>query len=232
MVTFDDAVSSLASSKLPLVCVDTCIWLDFLRGRFNSSRARDGIEKLRCFNNKDFRIVVPSQVLVEYNRNKGGRMAEYASILKGISSDFNKYLEDIKERNFPGLTTLREDYMDFIKNTYESSVNKLFDAIIVYKVTEDMYKKGAIRSCERLGPAARRGSSAADSVIVESFIELVDKLRSLGFQLTSYFLTSNTNDFSDPRNKELIHPDLKDEFNNKNINYFSDFLRFINLGKY
>ena len=218
---------------LPVVCIDTCVWLDFFRGRVAAKRARDELDALQQSMAKSFVVAIPDQVQIEYNRNKRAVLSEYAATLRNTSDSVEKYIEDFKEVASPTQISLRGDYEQHVLNRYVNYVDAAFCRCVVFKIEQVHYARGARRSCEIRAPAAsKRGRSTADCVIIESFFPFVDMLRARGYKNNAYFLTSNTADFSDSQKSDEVHADLKGEFSRLGISYESVLPRFLNRNSF
>lgn len=80
---------------------------------------------------------------------------------------------------------------------------------------------------EILGLAHKRESekkypakiNVKDTVIIEEYFDLSSKLRNKEFGKSIVFLTSNYKDYSDEENKNIIHNDMKSEFDRFDIEY-------------
>lgn len=231
-VDFAPAVQEVKKRNLPIACLDTCVWLDFLRGRYEAKQARDLFAKLKCRSGIDFTIVIPDQVQIEFKRNKDEAVYGYVSQLKEISTLFAKFHEDFLDAIDPTLVLLNGDFDQAVRSCYELPVMALLNSSVIYKPLSGHYEAAGLRSCLRKAPSKRRSSSSADSLIVESFIGLVANLRSSGFSHNAYFVTVNTSDFSDEKDKLAIHGDLDAEFTHNGIQYVCDSRRFIHMKAY
>lgn len=230
---FISGVNAIRNKQLPVACVDTCVWLDFFRGRVPSSEIRTNMRLMSQLMGTNFIVVMPEQVKKEYIRNKAGVSAGFVSALKQASAAVDKFMEDFRELCDPRQLSLRGNFEQHIVNRYVKFVDDAIANSIVYKVELSHYAKGALRSCTCLAPAAeKQGRSTADCVILESFLSFVQELRSQGYNEHAYFLTSNTADFSDSQKPDEVHADLRVEFSQLGISYESVLPRFLNRNSF
>ncbi len=230
---FISGVKEVLNKRLPVVCIDTCVWLDFFRGRVESSVTRSNMRLMLQRMGTNFIVAIPEQVKKEYIRNKSRASDEFVLALRRTGEAVDKFMDDFREVCDPRQISLRGDFEQHILNRYVNCVDGAITNSIVYEIESLHYAQGALRSCACLAPAAKKqGRSTADCVIVESFLSFVQELRSQGYKENAYFLTSNTADFSDPNRSEDVHADLKADFDRLMICYETKIMRFLNLKGY
>ena len=230
---FISGVKEVLDKCLPVACVDTCVWLDFFRGRVESSVVRSNMKLMLQLMGTNFIVAIPVQVKREYIRNKSRVSDAFVLELKKASESVDKFMDDFRELCDPRQLSLRGNFEQHILNRYVKYVDDAIANSIVYGVESSHYAKGALRSCKCLAPASeKQGRSTADCVIVESFLSFVQELRSQGYNKNAYFITSNTKDFSDPNRSEDVHADLKTEFDKLMICYETKITRFLNRKGY
>lgn len=232
-VDFISGVKAALDKRLPVACVDTCVWLDFFRGRVPSSEIRTNMRLMSHLMGTSFIVAIPEQVKREYIRNKASVSDGFVLALKKVSAAVDKFMDDFRELCYPRQISLSGNFDQHILNRYVKFVDDAITNSIVYEVESSHYAKGALRSCTCLAPAAeKQGRSTADCVILESFLSFVENLRSRGYNQNAYFLTSNTADFSDPQKSDEVHPDLKGEFSRLCICYETVLPRFLNRERF
>lgn len=222
-----DCAAAVLAANLPVVCIDTCVWLDFFRGRQPAASVRKLLQDFKTLVGVLFLVVIPEQVQVEYNRNKGTARNSYERTLRYAAENYNKLLLDFQEVMGSALPNMTGDFATFVENRYVFPVDKILKSVMVMEPAQVDYAKGAQRACLQKAPSAEKGKSIADCVIVESFMSLVDVLRAQGYKRKAYFVTANTSDFSDPTNPVMVHPDLQSDFNRLQIVYETNMSKFV-----
>lgn len=231
-VDFSTAVKSVLSKALPIACLDTCVWLELIRGRLSAKESQDLYLKLKALIGKKIDIVIPNQIQVEFNRNKGDVVRGYVSTLNRISKEYEKYHSDFLQCIDPTLILLNGDFQAYIASRYEFPVENLLNSSTIFTPLPGHYEASSQRACLRIAPSKRKQSSSADSLIFEAYVGLVAQLRASGWRNGSYFVTLNTSDFSEPAKPDLPHPEISSELNLNKIEYFSNLQKFVNKKSY
>ena len=88
---------------------------------------------------------------------------------------------------------------------------------IVIKTSSKILELSAKRGCEKKAPFSSGRNSVADAVILESFLEFLSKHKMLGKVCSFSFVSSNTSDFCDPKDKRKPHPQLRGDLTKEGV---------------
>ena len=223
-------VDKVRKADLPVFCIDTCIWLDFFRGRRRAEEIKDLIKELDSGIGCNYSIVYPEQVVKEYSRHKSNVREEFRRIFLDMRKTYSEYLDDLRKYISPTLVEIKSDFNDLILNEYIMPIERVMKKGIEYELTDDIYVKGAKRSCSRIAPSINKDDSTADSVILESFYDFAKRLRDAGFTKDIVFITANIKDFGAPGGNGAVHQDIDTDM--KKLNAICSFDLKAVLGKY
>lgn len=215
------------------VFLDTNNWI-YLSNGFNiNSQKHDELHlKVFSFINErvesgDLVLLVNSLVLEEWNNNK----AHTENHLKDITNKYKSYndsllsIENFIQGNIPEIEKLKlilkkefeektEKYKTHIKNVEELLLKKTKKIRITNQIKIEAVNLASGKKAPFVG---EKKNSMNDALI---FLSALDYIYSKGDPFPfdsgepnifpeSFFVSSNIGDFSDPKSKENIHPDLK-----------------------
>lgn len=209
------------SDQYPLpvlrLLVDTSVWLDM-------AKHRDGqklIVPLRVlFHQKRLRLIVPSLVVEEFERNRprveASVSASVAERVRQLKIDLNEYggnqreqwLEEMSHR-LPLLSSLS------LRNFTE--IRELLSHPAAVEPSSRQQASVILRALEKRAPFHLAKNSVADALLIEMFRDAVKKSRPSD---VCCFATSNHQDFSLPNgDRRKPHPDFNDIFDDGRVRY-------------
>lgn len=111
-----------------------------------------------------------------------------------------------------------------LRRELEAALSGLADgaasASLELKEEGEVLARGLARMAKCRAPC-RAGRQAADVFIIEAFLELCGRLRTVGFTMPLVFLTSNTGDYCEARS--LLHPDLVQDFESVQLRFATNY---------
>jgi hypothetical protein len=207
---------------------DTCVLLNLA----TDIKLYDVIEKLLEFNDSGkIRIVVSNVVKKELTDHKetivDKRIASYTTHLKNIKNLYELFSKETEELLKKEIRSIQEN-LPKMEEVLTRNLNELVK--LVNKSTQipfnEIHKNNVIdRAINKTFPFHRNKNSIKDALISEAFIEFVKHLPADCEKI--YFVTDNTEDFSDISNKTKPHSDWATNFN-ETILYSTNIASVIN----
>ncbi|MGF6981410.1 hypothetical protein QFZ99_000886 [Paraburkholderia atlantica] len=211
------------------VLVDTCVWLDLAKD-FREQPIIGVLENL--VESGDLVLVVPQQVIEEFQRNKA-RIIEEAR--RGLQSHFrlvrqavNRFGTDEHKRDL--LAGLNEvDHRigvdgDAVGESIER-IDRLLRRVPAIATSDAIKERVTERALARMAPYHRAKNSVGDAILVEIYAELAATATADG---PCAFITHNTKDFSDADGDfRRPHADLAHLFEPPRSSYWITMVEFL-----
>jgi hypothetical protein len=218
----EDISQRIVNSPAPLLFIDTCIFLDILRSAYRDNIHVDAISsalkliKLSQNNPPKIWLVTNETVHREWNENIVGEKRKLEGEIEKSVLTRDKLITaadiifKIKHSHGQFITSLS------LHEKLESLSHNLLRHCLIIKEEDAHHAKGSYRSTKYIAPAKRGKAESKDCLIFETFLDISNKIRELGYCENIYFFSSNSNDYGKP-NKPLIIEDLE-KINAKLIN--------------
>ena len=199
--------------------VDTCVWLDLAKD-YRNLRLIEILDEL--VTRGDVSLIVPEILLDEYHRNKERVLAaavasqkEHFKLVRAVVKEFGK--GDLE----PTLSKL-DDVRNQVVVSGELSQQsvEMVEVLLASSppIQIDIYAKSraADRALDRRAPFHVKKDSMADAFMIETYFGIVEEAQ--GSADTFAFVTTNTNDFSQPGgHNSIAHGDFAGIFNDKSV---------------
>ena len=219
--SFPKPLGHLVFMDLPVLCLDTCILLDMLRDPTrNDIRVHEHnsslVLLLAARSGNVFHVCVAEQVSREFLDNVDRIEEEAKRKVKKLRSQVKK-VNDLVSLHGP-VSTINLDHWDGHEVRCRAFANLWIQTsteITQSKVTVD----NAFRRVVQVRTPARKGKdSIKDCVILETYLEYVQALRSKRREAPVIFVSSNTQDYASS-DRATVKDDAKGEFNSLNLRY-------------
>lgn len=209
--------------------VDTCVWLDLAKD-YREQPVISALEEL--ITSDDVELVVPQQVIDEFDRNKA-RIVEDAR--RGLQGHFRLVREAVSRYGDEGskpaiLAGLNEiDHRVGVDGDAAGESIGRIDALLragTLLVTSDAVKQRVTeRALANKAPYHRAKNSAGDAILVEIYTDLAVTATD---ESPCAFVTHNKKDFSDPTGDvRQPHPDLVGLFAAPKSTYWLSMVEFL-----
>ncbi len=221
MSTILEAVAEVAASQKPVLCLDTCDFLDVVRGT-----AREGPSQARAFRKAaDVLAADPDrlQVIITYLVRH-----EWAQNIAEVRDELSRYLKETDERigqiieacglggglapaagvGFSGLPLAGE---------LVTLAERLMDQAITIDRDDGCVERALARVMERRRPSHKR--EIKDSIHWEHSLEFSRRLGGAGHAGRRIFISANKADFWADKHTSRIHPDLDGEANAAGLSF-------------
>jgi hypothetical protein len=223
-------VTALIEKPKPVVCLDTCVYLDFFDYALEP-HIQDAFLKLEGLANRgEIYLVTPSIVVDEYDRNVKNSMDRLRGTVKrvieqtrSIRSLFFMLGASDPQESLPHY--LDESGYKRLLGDLQKRVERLLKGGHVFAVTAECEPLAFKRMKFNIRPAQRGKDSLGDCLITEGLLELSRSLRVSGFAASVSFISSNVNDYADVRDR--LHPDIEPDFGALSIDYYSHISRAV-----
>ncbi|WP_435017788.1 PIN domain-containing protein [Tundrisphaera sp. TA3] len=191
-MTMDQVVELLGGSSVPVLCLDTCVLMDFVRVDDRQSRDLTWARALRNHVNGDsnvVRLVLTYLVKVEWAQNRDklieGNKAALASLRRSMQILFEDGQHRGQEFDRQGVDGL----FDGVSENLVQVVDQLLDRAIVV----DRDDSSATRALNRVEQKKRpsHDGSIKDSIHWEHYLELSRRLRADGSRQRVMFVSSD-----------------------------------------
>jgi len=216
-------VAALTGTPKPVVCLDTCVYLDFFDHALESY-IQDAFLKLEGFVDRgDINLVSPSVVVEEYDRNVKNSLDRLRGSVKRIIEQTNSIRSLFFALGAADPQESLPSYMDEsgclrLLGDLQERVRRMLKGSHVFEVPVACEPSAFNRMKFNIRPAQRGKDSLGDCLITEGLLELVRRLRVGGFAAPVLFVSSNVKDYADVRDR--LHPDLEPDFADLSIDYY------------
>ncbi|GHT67998.1 hypothetical protein FACS1894110_14580 [Spirochaetia bacterium] len=206
--------------------LDTCVWLDI------ANKPEPILPIItQLIDDNSIKIITSKIIIDEFERNK-------TKIVDNSKKRLKQQLRDGKNalKLFDGKYNISEidNFFDEINSQIPNVSDKAFTAITMIS---DLLKKSTRielsdniislvfrRALDKKAPFHRNKNSIADALLMEQFHQFSVES---SYQ-TLYFITHNTDDFSDTQDNRRIHPDYNGYFEKENVRYEINIMNVIN----
>lgn len=218
-------VATLVALKAPILCVDTCSLLDVVRDLTRSTLsppdAQAGMALLTAAETgTQLVVLMASQVSLELAANRMDVEQEASGKLAKMSQQFQR-MHDVVAL-FGAQSALQMAHFE----GHAARAGLVLDrwAKVAHTVPDDAAV--AARALSRVNAArapARKGKeSMKDCVVVETYLEVAQQLRTAGLASPIVFTSSNTKEYHGPSGSHLL-PDLAADMAVHLIDYAPNF---------
>ncbi len=175
------------------------------------------VKLLELSDNGQIKVIVSDVVKKELTDHKGTivtkRIASYTGHLKNIKNLYELFSQDTVDLLKKEIQSVQENLpkMGEILTKNLNELVKLIDKSTEVPYTEKHKNNVIERAINKTFPFHRNKNSIKDALISEAFIEFIQNLPADCEKI--YFITDNTEDFSDISNRTIPHPDWASNFN-------------------
>ncbi len=224
MTSIADAVDGLTGTPRPVVCLDTCIFLDILRSmkRENAQILEHVLRILQTVATAPDRlqIVITSLTRIEWTQNHSDVLIKETS---QELSDLDKCISRVHATWDSLGSPLPNRAPRYHDPSLPQKLKGLAESLLSIAMELDEDADCVRRALDRVKTKTRpsEGGAIKDSIHLEHFLDLSRRLAARGFTEPRVFVSSNTADFSLDRNKaDRPHPDLVGDLSTAGLEFF------------
>lgn len=215
--------------------LDTNIYIDMIVSRNGDHKPESYSQLLKLLNYGEIKLIVPKIVITEVFRHLNTEIEKIGKAIGDIRSKANKlywvnHVEELERFN-DNLRPVKKGINDLVdefnaskekyKFDYENLLNKLFKHknSIILTENPDIIFKATQRKVHQIRPFHYNEvdkDCMPDSIIIESLINIED-LMDLNVDDTIYFISRNPADFSDDKDKNILHSDIQSSIDSRGL---------------
>lgn len=192
--------------------LDTCSWLDLAKPKYF-----EVLEELEEQIADGITVLITCDIIIEeWERNKEKIIGQIQDSIKSYAKNALKISNYLPKTERKEIKIILQKYSSFEKeqlNLAEShykKVESLLKSSQIYEINDKLKVEILNRALKKEAPFHNSKNNIADALIFFGAIEYVEENYVIATDIL--FVSQNTTDFADPRNKSEIHPELK---NNK-----------------
>ena len=189
--------------------LDTCSWIDLAKPKFSNV-----LDELESQIKNGITIIISCDLIIEeWERNKGRIISNIQNSIKDYSKSAINISNYLPEKEKKELIKILEKYRNSeeeqikLADQHFSRIEKLMNSSSKYKIGDKLKLDVIEKGIKKEAPFHNSKNNINDALIYFGAIEYVQENYIIANDLI--FVTQNINEFSDPNNRTLIHPDLK-----------------------
>lgn len=209
----------LASSGVPVLCIDTCSILDIVRDptrltiRPNDHRA--ALDIVAAVEAGRLICLVAEQVSTEFAAHDQEIQDEAERNLRKTRDQILNASQLSAVHGVAGIIHLT--HLDGYVARARAVVGRLLSRVEVVTPSAVVPSKAFVRVNGNIAPARQAKESSKDCLIYETYLEAIENLRTAGAMQSIAFLSSNTNDYQ--TQGSILKPDIATELGLLNCMY-------------
>lgn len=231
--------------KKDAIILDTNVLIDFLEpGKYTNEEFYNLIFRFNLFAD----LIVPSQVLLEWNQLKHNKIKKYIEeinvefsnhegLINHIPDDLErdllqgqlKKIHKLAIRSYKYTYLQRAKHLDRIIRNFGIAIDR---SPVIDRLVVDFALAGMppFFSTEKKDNKNSSKNESSDALIFFSIINFMEKNRDVYDR--AVFITSNSKDFSAANNDFIIHSNLEEYFDKLDIKFFNNLKPALNFLKY
>jgi hypothetical protein len=223
MTTFDAAVEMLKADQAPIICLDTCDFLDVVRGvaEGNLGHAQSFRVILENFdlNASPFRLLITYLTRHEWEQNKDQSRKVVEQFLEVTANSFRRITD---ARTTGGLATSFVMDEALFEPTIALRLMELSENVMNHAMVLARDDSCVGRALERVMSRRRPShkNQIKDSIHWEHYLELSRRLKQAGHLPLRIFVSANKSDFWREKDQPSLHPDLEQEATDAGLGFF------------
>lgn len=221
----DTDAAYLASLNLPVLCLDTCCFLDVIRDvtreTITYSNSQSGIHLLEMAEDgKSLVVLMAEQVSKEMSANE-------VSVREEANKALDKFRAQAQRINevanlYGGTGTLQFTHLDDHVDRASGILDRWKAISYLVPQNDSIPSLAYSRVMEPRTPSRQGKDSFKDCVVVETYLDIASQLRNAGLSSPIVFASSNTKDYYSLGMSQLPN-DISSDFDKYNISYAPNF---------
>jgi predicted nucleic acid-binding protein len=213
------------------IALDTNIWLYLANGLDPVSNKDHGnfhfelLDKLRDFvKREEITILINEVIIKEWERNKEHTKHRIEKLKRKVDDPKQAFAE-IRKYVSSNVDKIEKEFIAGLERDIELNeehINKvqtfLKEECKIVPVADELKLKVFNLSISGKAPFHNKKNNIADASILFSIVDYFNGLSGTE-ENQIIFVSNNTDDFTDGKNKEEFHPDIQKELDNQNIQY-------------
>jgi len=223
MIDTAESVRRVLAANMPVLCVDTCVLLDLIRGptreQFNDKHAEAALNLLGRVEaaSPTLTLLIAEQVERELNDNAASVLADSERQIKKVDKMINRFIGAFGAVGI-SLPAAPNFIVPGFPAAAHSIVQRFLASALIVREEPVFPERAWVRVQHATAPAARGKQSMKDCVIIETYLHVVQQLRATGFAGKVVFFTTNTKDYAEGATPRL-HSDLTADFSRLGLDF-------------
>jgi hypothetical protein len=221
MIAIGGAVANLMANPRPILCLDTCDFLDVARAIMRDGLARTKsfgrmIEALASDPNR-FQPVITYLVRHEWEQDLEGVRIDAERDVERTNGKIALIGEACQDVGIVNPPLVPFDAKLLVQGLIDLAEKLMNQAVVLIK--DDLCVE---RALERLMEKRRPSHSKEikDSIHLEHYLEFCRQLRQANFAPRCVFVSANKSDFWKDKETPIIHPDLDDDLQSVGLEFY------------
>lgn len=213
------------------LALDTNIWLYLANGLDPVSNKEHGnhhfelLDKLRdLVHSKEILVLINEVIIKEWERNKEHTKHRVDKLRRKADNPKQAFAE-IKRYVSSSVDNIEQEFLEGLEKDIQlneehiAKVEKfLKEECQIVPITDELKLKIFNLSISGIAPFHNKKNNIADASILFSVVNYLDNA-SISEDIQAFFVSNNTEDFTDSKNKAEFHPDIQKELETKSIRY-------------
>jgi hypothetical protein len=207
--------------------LDTCSWIELAKPKFSNV-----LEELENQVVEGITIIISCDLIIEeWERNKSRIISNIQNTIKEYSKSALNISSYLLGNEKEDLIRILEKYRDSedeqiqLAQRHFARIEKLINSSYKYKISNNLKLEVIEKGIKKEAPFHNSKNNINDALIYFGAIEYVQQYYVIAIDLI--FVTQNVNEFSDPNDRNLIHPELKV----KNVHYSTNLAEALKMRK-
>lgn len=190
--------------------LDTCSWIELAKPKFSTV-----LDELETQIKHGITVIISCDLIIEeWERNKKRIISSIQNSIKDYSKSAINISNYLPEKEKEDLLKILEKYRDSeseqvrLAELHFSRVEILINSSTKYEVSDSLKLEIMERGIKKEVPFHNSKNNINDALIYFGAVDYVKGNYVIANDLI--FVTQNINEFSDPKDRTLIHPDLKE----------------------
>lgn len=218
-------IDTIAALNTPILCVDTCTLLDVIRDitreTVNLGDAIAGISLLKAAETgHDLIVLIAEQVTIELAANIGDVEDEANRAVLKLQSQLKRIYDVTTAYGTSG--NLNASCLNGHVSTAKTFLNRWTHITKLIPNNSGISSRALHRVNLPRTPARKGKESMKDCVVIETYLEATQQLRTAGLTKPIVFASSNTREYYAPNTKHLA-ADINSDFSQVGIGYAPSF---------
>lgn len=218
-------VVRIANLNVPILCFDTCSALDLMRDptreTADASDRKTALNLLMSIERSGYLVsLMAKQVRQEFNEHVDKIKEETATALQKLGEKLQRIDEIARAYGASGFTNISH-LDDHAKRARKIADRWIASARLIEK-TKAIDVRAVQRVLEPRSPARKGKESLKDCIVIETYLDIVRRLRRENLSKPIVFISSNTKEYT-REDRMRLKDDLEEDFTSVDLKYAPNF---------
>ena len=214
-------IAEIMGSGVPVICLDTCSVLDLIRDPTKKNvdlhERKSALDMLiAAEGEKRLAVLLAEQVKLEYYEHVDRVEKEAAEAIGNLKAQVARV--EAVVRVYGGIGTADLQHLDDHVKRARTIVDRWVAVAMLASQSSEIPSRALIRLNKVQTPAQKGKDSMKDCVVIETYLEVVHRLRRGGHVAPIVFASSNVKDYAE-KTRSVPKPDLAAEFSALRMEY-------------